>query len=263
MKSTRLRTLIKDCVPPIAIRLSLRILGRDSRVQAGDQDGGIVAKSHYDKHFNIDWHKTNFNRIAVINLLCAGEQVENYLEIGCDANDCFDAVIARNKLGVDPKRGGTHRLTSNQFFAECGSRKFDIIFIDGDHAYEQVRRDVINSLRHITVGGWIVLHDLFPRNWQEEHLPQISRCCLGDVWKLGFELARCRDIDFAILKIDHGVGVIHVRKENPDIPDLHGELKTESFRYFYENAQRLPILEYEPGRDWIERRLRISQNNSR
>src|SRR5262249_24359233 len=156
-----------------------------------------------------------------------GQQCEDYLEIGCAGNDCFDAVIARNKVGVDPESGGTHRLTSDQFFLECGGRKFDIIFIDGLHTYEQVRRDVINSLRHISVGGWIVLHDMFPRNWLEEHvpriffsrsmyrgfLPRISDVWVGDVWKLGFELARSPDIDFKILKIDQGVGVLQVTKE--------------------------------------------------
>ena len=255
LKSTRVRAFAKDCVPPIMIRWARWIRGRPERPEPPEL---IWAKDRYDKYFDIDWSKTNFNRIAVINLLCAGQQCEDYLEIGCGANECFDAIIARNKIGVDPESGGTLRLTSDQFFSECGDRKFDIIFIDGMHTYEQVRRDVINSLRHISVGGWIVLHDMFPRNWLEEHVPWISSALwMGDVWKLGFELARSPDIDFKILKIDHGVGVLRIAKENPSIPDLRTELKAERFSYFYENVDLLPVLDYERGRAWIESKLSL------
>jgi hypothetical protein len=257
IKSPRLRAFVRDWVPPVVIRWSRRILGRHIPQLAGFRELELIwAKNRYDAHFDIDWNKTNFNRIAVVNLLCAGQQGENYLEIGCAANDCFDAVFARNKIGVDPESGGTHRLTSDQFFSECGDRKFDIIFIDGLHTYEQVRRDVINSLRHISVGGWIVLHDMFPRNWLEEHEPRISAVWIGDVWKVGFELARSPDIDFKILKIDHGVGVLQMKKENPNIPDLQTALKAERFPYFYENVDLLPVLDYERGRAWIECCLR-------
>jgi hypothetical protein len=253
MKSSRLRAVVRDWVPPVVIRWSRRILGGYISQPAEVREIELIwAKERYDARFDIDWNKTNFNRIAVINLICAGQGCDDYLEIGCRANECFDAVIARRKIGVDPERGGTHRLTSDQFFLECGDKKFDIIFIDGDHTYEQARRDVINSLRHISVGGWIVLHDMFPRNWLEEHGPPVSVVHLGDVWKLGFELARSPDIDFKILKIDLGVGVLQVTKENPNVPDLQTELKAKRFRYFYENVGLLPVIDYERGRAWIE-----------
>ena len=253
VNSARVRAFVNDCLPPMLIRLFHRI---HKRSQQSERPELIWSQNRYDGNFEIDWSKTNFNRIAVINLLCTGQRCENYLEIGCHTNECFDAVIARNKIGVDPERGGTHRLTSDQFFAEYGGVKFDIIFIDGNHTYDQVRRDLINSLRHISVGGWIVLHDMFPRNWLEEHVPWIiSPLWMGEVWKVGFELARSPEIDFKILKIDHGVGVVRITKENPSIPDLGTELRGERFRYFYENIHLLPILDYEHGRDWIEQCL--------
>jgi hypothetical protein len=247
--SPRVRGFVRDCVPPIMLRWFRLIRGLSARRKSPEV---IWAKNRYDRSFDIDWSKINFNRIAVINLICAGRRCENYLEIGCRTNECFDAVIARNKIGVDPERGGTHRSTSDQFFSECGNRKFDIIFIDGDHTYEQVRRDVINSLSHISICGWIVLHDMFPRNWREEHVPQISPVWMGDSWKVGFELTRSPDVDFKLLKIDHGVGVLRVLRENPSIPDLRNELHAKRFSYFYENTDRLPILDYEKGRAWIE-----------
>ena len=81
-----------------------------------------------------------------------------------------------------------------------------------------------------------------------------------DANRMAFELARSPDLDFKILKIDHGVGVLRMRKENPQIPDLGAELQGKRFQYFYENLDRLPILDYEDGRAWIERCFRQQSN---
>jgi hypothetical protein len=251
LKSPRLRAFVEGLAPPIVFRAYLRIQRRVAQQ--------IWSTHSYDKHFDIDWHKVNFNRIAVINLLCAGQESPIYLEIGCRDNDCFDAIIAKEKIGVDPERGGTHRLTSDQFFSGCGDKAFDVIFIDGLHSYEQVRRDIRNSLEHISTDGWIVLHDMLPRNWVEEHvphIPEISDEWSGDVWKVGFELARSPDLDFRILKVDRGVGVLRMTSKNPNIPDLRRDLREERFPYLYENIHLLPVLDYECGRTWIESYLR-------
>ena len=39
--------------------------------------------------------------------------------------------------------------------------KFDGIFIDGDHSYEQVKKDTENALKCCTPGGIIVWHDVY------------------------------------------------------------------------------------------------------
>ena len=251
LKSHRLRAFVEDVAPPILFRAYRRI-----RRRAAQQ---IWASHSYHGRLDIDWQEVNFNRIAVINLLCAGQDTLVYLEIGCRDNECFDAIVAKEKIGVDPERGGTHRLTSDEFFTHCGDKLFDVIFIDGLHSYEQVRRDVINSLEHISTDGWIVLHDMLPRNWVEEHvphIPEISDEWSGDVWKVGFELARSADLDFRILEVDRGVGVIRKTTRNPKIVDLRGELSNERFPYFFENIRLLPVLDYECGRNWIASHIR-------
>jgi len=231
---------------------AMTILKRVSELSRYRVLEAVWAKDRYHNHFDIDWSKTNFNRIACINLLCATSQSKSYLEIGCASNDCFDSVITKTKVGVDPERGGTHRLTSDEFFSKIGNKKFDIVFIDGLHIYEQVRRDVVNALKHVSAGSWIVLHDMFPRNWLEEHVPRISDIWLGDVWKIAFELARSPDVDFKILSIDYGVGVMRILKDKAIIPDLQTELRHERFPYFYSNIGSLPVLDYDHGRAWIE-----------
>ena len=57
-------------------------------------------------------------------------------------------------MGIDPVEGGTHKMTSDEFFYN-NNDKFDIIFIDGLHQYEQVIKDVKNSLNCLTKNGII------------------------------------------------------------------------------------------------------------
>lgn len=50
---------------------------------------------------------------------------------------------------------------SLEYFATC-ERKFDIIFLDGDHAAATVYREIPAALRVLSQEGVIVLHDYFP-----------------------------------------------------------------------------------------------------
>ncbi len=204
------------------------------------------------RRFDFDWEKINFNRIALVNLLLANKSSGRYLEIGCANNDLFDSVLAKHKTGVDPERGGTHRATSDAFFRQHGNERYDVVFLDGLHTYEQTHRDVVNALRCVGKGGWIALHDMIPRDWLEEHMPRLSASWSGDVWKVAFELAASADIDFKLLEIDHGVGVLHVLKDDAQISDLRATLADKRFSYFYDNYKTLPAVDYDTGRAWLD-----------
>jgi predicted O-methyltransferase YrrM len=55
-----------------------------------------------------------------------------------------------------------HKLTSAQLFAdyhERGLPKIDLAFIDGSHAYKDVRDDFVNVLRHASRNSYLLLHD--------------------------------------------------------------------------------------------------------
>jgi predicted O-methyltransferase YrrM len=49
--------------------------------------------------------------------------------------------------------------SSDRYLSSC-TQKYDIIFIDGDHSYEGVRKDYINSLPLINNGGMMIFHDI-------------------------------------------------------------------------------------------------------
>jgi len=200
----------------------------------------------HPKNFDWAWEKKGFNRIAVVNYLIAkrGGLTSQYLEIGCAANTLFDSVASLNKIGVDPDAGGTHRMTSDEFF-EKNREDFDVIFIDGLHEYTQVRKDALNSLKVLKEGGWIGFHDFLPSSWKEQHLPRISNNWTGDCWKLAVELAQAKGIEFKILDIDHGVGLIKKTSSEWHISDFSDELKTAEFDKFVEVVGELPLCSFE------------------
>lgn len=204
----------------------------------------------FNKEFDWDWSSESYNRIALVNLLVKEANDCKYLEIGCASNQLFNSVFAQHKTGVDPASGGNVRKTSDDFFA--GNRdSFDVIFIDGLHTYEQVRKDIINSIKVLKPGGYIALHDMLPRSWIEEHTPVVTHGpWLGDVWKVAFELAETDGLEFRVVKIDYGVGVIKLTKPNVQLRNLESSLQQQSFRHYYENIQKLPVVDWDSFVKW-------------
>jgi len=49
-------------------------------------------------------------------------------------------------------------MTSNEFFM-TNSKKYDLIFVDGDHSSNQVKIDINNSWNILNKGGYLILDD--------------------------------------------------------------------------------------------------------
>jgi hypothetical protein len=80
----------------------------------------IVKPIFYIHHFvpvKLDYKGEDFNsdRIIIMNEI-SDKIKKRYLEIRCDLNQVFNKINCKNKVGVDPSRGGTIRDTSNNFF---------------------------------------------------------------------------------------------------------------------------------------------------
>ena len=74
-----------------------------------------------------------------------------------DVNKRFEKDILENKIEL-------HRKTSDEFF--LGNKSiFDLIYIDGNHLFEFVKKDVENSLKFINNDGLIVLDDYGLKGW--------------------------------------------------------------------------------------------------
>lgn len=112
-------------------------------------------------------------RTDVINYFIKYRNYRTYLEIGVDDGINFMNVDCSEKIGVDPSFAKLHtsarpycvRMTSDEFFNSIPTDQlFDIIFIDGDHTYEQVVKDIANSKKHLSVNGVIIMHDVYVFN---------------------------------------------------------------------------------------------------
>lgn len=204
-------------------------------------------KISHQKNFpsiQIDWKQINHNRIEFVNRIATKIQAINYLEIGAANNLLFDSVICNVKVGVDPHKGGTERVTSDFFFSKNTSN-FDLIFVDGLHTYEQIVKDVNNSLKILNSGGYVILHDMFPRNWKECFMPAVTLGdWTGDVWKLAFSDFENLGLSFSLLRVDHGIGIISKKtQQNCEVP-FDYDLDKKDFSYFYSNYQNLNILDW-------------------
>lgn len=196
--------------------------------------------------FQENWKEINYNRIAIINALITKTNFQSsYLEIGCQDNLLFDAVPIKSKIGVDPERGGTHRMTSDEFFIKDQSR-FDLIFIDGLHTIDQVIKDVENSISRLNKDGFIVIHDLLPRRWSEQTEKPADTVWLGDVWKLSDHFQKHPDYySFFIVNVDHGVGILQIN-EGVNQPRIDAaQLKTLTYDDFEKLKRKLQILTFD------------------
>lgn len=211
-----------------------------------------LSRSHLrDKSLNWDWQGQKFNRVAITNLLVSKFTEARYLEIGCADDALFNAIPSLRKVGVDPLKGGTVRKTSDEFFSS-NEDVFDVVFIDGLHTYSQVRTDLINAIQAISENGYILLHDMLPSNWIEAHVPAVAPgAWTGDVWKVAFEITSCAGLEFKIISVDHGVGVVKVLDKKAPLPDLSSELMEADFTYFTDNIVRLPVLAIEDAWKWL------------
>ena len=175
----------------------------------------------------------NFYRWDLIEYLIKKNNYKNYLEIGCDKNQLFSKVNINNKIGVDPVSGGNVRKTSDDFFKENKS-SFDIVFIDGLHNYEQVKKDILNSVNCLLDEGIILVHDCMPDSLGKQAVPRYKMQWNGDVWKAIVDLRQQEDLEIYTCEIDQGIGVIS-KKKNTSILKLDKPINKLKFKDYFNN----------------------------
>jgi len=174
----------------------------------------FLTNERFSKKLTYDWHQTS-NRFDIINKIIKNKKFKSYLEIGCQNDVNFSRIIIDNKIGVDPQSGGTHKMTSDEFFIQ-NKDTFDLIFIDGLHIYEQVIKDIDNSLKILKENGVILIHDCLPSKIWHQTIPQTHTSWNGDVWKSIVNLRTRKEIDTYTIKADQGLGLV-LKRRNKDI----------------------------------------------
>lgn len=187
------------------------------------------------------------NRTGLLNVLSLKYNLQRYLEIGVQVPELnFDKIKCAYKIGVDPDpvAHATFRMTSDEFFNSYGFKpehfagaedeKFSLIFIDGMHTAEQVKKDFENALKILSPNGFIVLHDCNPL--KEEHTivprPTEKGHWNGDVYKFAIGL---NDIKYTV-DIDNGCMVIPHQRQIEWVGPDYG---CDNWEYFDQNRKRL------------------------
>jgi hypothetical protein len=180
-------------------------------------------------------------RSDVIQLVINKMKAKTYLEVGVFKGANFLKIRCKKKVAVDPeikisKRrillwtiktphnlfAEYYKLTSDDFFKNKRMNfKFDVVFIDGLHTYEQTLKDVVNSLECLNENGVIILHDCNSPNKEaatpassidhvfKMNLPGFKGLWNGDVWKTILYLrSQRKDLKTFVLDCDEGLGFI-------------------------------------------------------
>lgn len=124
------------------------------------------------------------NHTSLINYIAAKIGAKSYLEIGTNNCKNFNAIQVPHKVGVDPDLTSpcsVHK-TSDDFF-KYNKEYFNLIFIDGLHHSDQVKRDILNAWKFLDPKGVIVIHDCNPSEEKHTIVPRGTKVWNGDVYK--------------------------------------------------------------------------------
>lgn len=220
------------------------------------------------------------NRIKAVKQALRNRTNPVYLEIGVSKGQAFGRIAADVKFAVDPAFRLTERtreqadakgrvtryfeMTSDAFFeneqAVLEQHPIDVALIDGLHTYEQVVRDVENTLRFLRPDGVIFLHDCNPpfelagrraESWDDFMAQQKGPFKIGiwngDVWKAIVHLRSTRpDLLAGVLKCDQGVGFVRFGTPESTLPYSPGQV--EALTYADLKADRTRLINLKPPR---------------
>jgi hypothetical protein len=114
----------------------------------------------------------------------------------------YDREYVTNTFVGQPKmRCVCFAGSSDDFFRMIKVEPIALAFIDGDHRYEQVKKDFENVVARLADRGFILMHDTWPPN-HEEYIDE-NHC--GTVYKLREELEK--DSRFDVLTLTHGTAM--------------------------------------------------------
>ena len=196
------------------------------------------------KRLDYNWEKFP-SRFEIIQNIITQQKYNNYLEIGCDRNENFSKINIQNKVGIDPIRGGTLRMTSDDFFKN-NIKKFDLIFLDGLHTYEQTIKDIDNSLKILNERGVILIHDCLPKKIWNQIVPRMYGHWNGDVWKAIVHSRTYNYADTYTCVADHGLGIIFKRKNKNILKINTSNFKDLKFKdYFINHKMYMNLIDHQ------------------
>ena len=150
----------------------------------------------------------------------------NYLEIGIYKagllNYLIDFIPEITAVDINPesaryikKKSKVNLINMNSIdFWEINTKKFDMIFIDGNHSKEYVEKDFYGAMNSLNDEGILLIHDTYPK---DKEATNPDRCDDGflAVQKIGRVT-----VDFEIMTIPVHPGLTLIRKRKFQVPWL-------------------------------------------
>lgn len=218
---------------------------------------------------------------ARINRLCTIRPATRYLEVGVARGGTFLAVDIPTKHGVDPRfrfdttphateRVRFFQVPSDDYFTRevPPDLRFDIIFLDGLHTFEQTFRDFCASMTHAHRDTVWIIDDVFPSDvfsampsqenavaFRRQH-GRGSRAWHGDVYKCVFAIHDFfPNLSFRTFEPgpDNPQTVI-LNRPRPDFAPRFDNLEAISrldYYDFWENRALLNLLPEDAVFDWV------------
>lgn len=186
------------------------------------------------------------NHTDLLNVIALKINAKSYLEIGTNNCKNFNSIMVAHKVGIDPDTNSPCAIhkTSDEYFKD-NNETFDLIFIDGLHHADQVKRDIINAWNCLAEKGVIVVHDCGPSEEKYTYVPRQSKIWNGDVYKAISSLHH-----FTKFTIDFDYGCCILRK-NPR--ELKWDKNFPRWEEFEQNRKELlNMVDIETGLKEIE-----------
>ena len=121
-----------------------------------------------------------------LNDLIENFNFKSYLELGVATGESWYNINCELKVGVDLNSGikieNVMTTTTDEYFKNLSEEtKFDLVFIDACHEKSYVKKDFLNSFKHLNDNGIIVFHDIGP--WTREIAEPWAGCGNGyELW---------------------------------------------------------------------------------
>ena len=140
------------------------------------------------------------NRMDIIAGLLQSDKPLLGIEIGCLYGDFAAGILSKlpnlRLISIDPmpqylmvyskiikpdsvieERFNLIQATSDEAIRFL-RRDYDFVFIDGDHSYEQTRKDILNYWQVVKKGGLLCGHNYDPPEFKEAMHPGVSQAVI-------------------------------------------------------------------------------------
>ena len=120
--------------------------------------------------------------------------------------------------------------------------------------YQQVKKDIYNSLNFLNNNGVILLHDCLPNTVYDQAVPRCKYNWNGDVWKAIVEVRTKKNLDVYTCYADQGIGIIFKRDNKNLLKIEQNDFSKVKFSDYFENYKKyMNIISYEELIDVIKK----------